>query len=97
VDGFLGPEWDFWYIRSVTSVSYERASGVTHHLTADEMGLGKTLQTIAFSAYLREHQNFKPFLVVCPLSVLHNWVDEYKKFAPDVRFLKKYNLVKASC
>ncbi|KIM43935.1 hypothetical protein M413DRAFT_443000 [Hebeloma cylindrosporum] len=53
-------------------------------ILADEMGLGKTLQTIAFSAYLREHQNFKPFLVVCPLSVLHNWVDEYKKFAPDI-------------
>lgn len=48
------------------------------------MGLGKTLQTIAFSAYLREHGNFKPFLVVCPLSVMHNWHDEYKKFAPDV-------------
>ncbi|KDR71576.1 hypothetical protein GALMADRAFT_159402 [Galerina marginata CBS 339.88] len=53
-------------------------------ILADEMGLGKTLQTIAFSAYLREHDNFKPFLIVCPLSVLHNWVDEYKKFAPDI-------------
>lgn len=53
-------------------------------ILADEMGLGKTLQTIAFSAYLREHHNSKPFLVVCPLSVLHNWVDEYAKFAPDV-------------
>ena len=57
------------------------------------MGLGKTLQTIAFSAYLREHQNYKPFLVVCPLSVLHNWVDEYKKFAPDVRFFFFVNTV----
>lgn len=48
------------------------------------MGLGKTLQTIAFSAYLRECQNTRPFLVVCPLSVLHNWYDEYQKFAPTV-------------
>ncbi|KJA16745.1 hypothetical protein HYPSUDRAFT_171034 [Hypholoma sublateritium FD-334 SS-4] len=53
-------------------------------ILADEMGLGKTLQTISFSAYLREHGNFKPFLVVCPLSVVHNWSDEYKKFAPDI-------------
>jgi SNF2 family DNA or RNA helicase len=45
------------------------------------MGLGKTLQTIIC---LREHHISKPFLVVCPLSVLHNWVDEYAKFAPDV-------------
>ncbi|KAG6907509.1 hypothetical protein DXG01_008653 [Tephrocybe rancida] len=51
-------------------------------ILADEMGLGKTLQTIAFSAYLREHHNSTPFLVVCPLSVMHNWMDEYKKFAP---------------
>ncbi|KAF6747510.1 SNF2-family ATP dependent chromatin remodeling factor snf21 [Ephemerocybe angulata] len=53
-------------------------------ILADEMGLGKTLQTIAFSAYLREHQNTRPFLVVCPLSVLHNWVSEYEKFAPTI-------------
>ncbi|KAH0580631.1 hypothetical protein H2248_002117 [Termitomyces sp. 'cryptogamus'] len=53
-------------------------------ILADEMGLGKTLQTIAFSAYLREHHNSTPFLVVCPLSVMHNWVDEYQKFAPSI-------------
>ncbi|CAA7264446.1 unnamed protein product [Cyclocybe aegerita] len=53
-------------------------------ILADEMGLGKTLQTISFSAYLKEHGNLKPFLVVCPLSVLHNWHDEYKKFAPEI-------------
>ncbi|RXW15652.1 hypothetical protein EST38_g10196 [Candolleomyces aberdarensis] len=53
-------------------------------ILADEMGLGKTLQTISFSAYLREHHNSRPFLVVCPLSVLHNWVSEYEKFAPSI-------------
>lgn len=46
--------------------------------------LGKTLQTIAFSAYLREIKYSKPFMVVCPLSVLHNWAEEYAKFAPEV-------------
>lgn len=46
---------------------------------------GQTLQTIAFSAYLIEQQHSRPFLVVCPLSVLHNWVEEYAKFAPSVR------------
>ncbi|KAK2460488.1 hypothetical protein APHAL10511_007494 [Amanita phalloides] len=53
-------------------------------ILADEMGLGKTLQVIAFSAHLRELHNFKPFLIVCPLSVLHNWIDEYHKFAPKI-------------
>ncbi|EIN06874.1 hypothetical protein PUNSTDRAFT_90611 [Punctularia strigosozonata HHB-11173 SS5] len=52
-------------------------------ILADEMGLGKTLQTIAFAAFLREHM-VAPFLVVCPLSVLHNWGEEFKKFAPDI-------------
>ncbi|EGN97722.1 hypothetical protein SERLA73DRAFT_184544 [Serpula lacrymans var. lacrymans S7.3] len=53
-------------------------------ILADEMGLGKTLQTIAFNAYLRELRNYKPFLIVCPLSVLHNWIEEFQKFAPDI-------------
>ena len=44
----------------------------------------QTLQTISFSAYLREQGNFKPFLVVCPLSVMHNWIAEYEKFAPSI-------------
>ncbi|TFK51367.1 hypothetical protein OE88DRAFT_1630026 [Heliocybe sulcata] len=52
-------------------------------ILADEMGLGKTLQTIAFSAYIRDKIS-GPFLVVCPLSVLHNWVSEYQRFAPGI-------------
>ncbi|TEB25773.1 hypothetical protein FA13DRAFT_1756533 [Coprinellus micaceus] len=47
-------------------------------ILADEMGLGQG------AAYLREHQNARPFLIVCPLSVLHNWVSEYQKFAPSI-------------
>ncbi|KAI5120994.1 hypothetical protein M0805_000455 [Coniferiporia weirii] len=52
-------------------------------ILADEMGLGKTLQTISFCAFHRERSN-QPFLVVCPLSVLHNWMDEFEKFAPKI-------------
>ncbi|KAI0263616.1 SNF2 family N-terminal domain-containing protein [Gloeopeniophorella convolvens] len=52
-------------------------------ILADEMGLGKTIQTIAFIAYLRVRVE-APFLVVCPLSVLHNWMDEFARFAPDI-------------
>ncbi|KAJ6471280.1 SNF2 family DNA-dependent ATPase [Mycena vitilis] len=55
-------------------------------ILADEMGLGKTLQTIAFAAHLREHGT-RPFLVVCPLSVLHNWVEEFARFAPGIPVL----------
>ncbi|KAK6980918.1 SNF2 family N-terminal domain-containing protein [Favolaschia claudopus] len=53
-------------------------------ILADEMGLGKTLQTIAFAAHLREQGQTRPFLVVCPLSVMHNWVEEFGRFAPGI-------------
>ncbi|KAI9439191.1 SNF2-family ATP dependent chromatin remodeling factor snf21 [Lactarius indigo] len=48
-----------------------------------KMGLGKTIQTIAFIAHLRVRVE-APFLVVCPLSVLHNWIDEFTRFAPEI-------------
>ncbi|KLT40740.1 hypothetical protein CC85DRAFT_287144 [Cutaneotrichosporon oleaginosum] len=53
-------------------------------ILADEMGLGKTLQTISFFAHLRAKGTWGPFLVVCPLSVLHNWITEFEKFAPSI-------------
>jgi|GEM_PF-268442 len=51
---------------------------------ADDMGLGKTIQTIA---YLLEHcsgHSDEPALIVCPTSVIGNWVNEIKVFAPDL-------------
>ncbi|QRV95940.1 lymphoid-specific helicase [Ceratobasidium sp. AG-Ba] len=53
-------------------------------ILADEMGLGKTLQTIAFLAHLKSKSVWGPFLIVCPLSVLHNWISEFEKFAPSI-------------
>ena len=44
---------------------------------ADDMGLGKTLQTICA---LRGRT-----LVVCPKSVVYNWVDEIARFRPGLR------------
>ncbi|PVU94171.1 hypothetical protein BB559_003059 [Furculomyces boomerangus] len=51
-------------------------------ILADEMGLGKTLQTIAFLTFLREQEVWGPFLIVCPLSTLGNWVSEFHRFSP---------------
>lgn len=53
-------------------------------ILGDEMGLGKTLQTIAFLAHLRDLGIWGPFLIVSPLSVLHNWISEFNKFAPSI-------------
>ena len=53
-------------------------------LLADEMGLGKTAQTLAILCHLIEMGVPGPFLVVAPLSTLHNWVAETKRFCPGV-------------
>ena len=57
-----------------------------HALIADEMGLGKTLQTLAF--FHSCHTNRKlsgPVLIVCPTSLVFNWVAEAKKFTPQLK------------
>ncbi|MCI9887761.1 helicase [Micrococcales bacterium 31B] len=49
---------------------------------ADDMGLGKTLQIISMVSQARSDD---PYLVVCPTSVIGNWVHEVRKFAPHLR------------
>uniref|UniRef100_A0A5F9CH63 Chromodomain helicase DNA binding protein 1 like n=1 Tax=Oryctolagus cuniculus TaxID=9986 RepID=A0A5F9CH63_RABIT len=52
-------------------------------ILGDEMGLGKTCQTIALFIYLAGRLNDEgPFLILSPLSVLSNWKEELKRFAP---------------
>ncbi|MBQ9337483.1 MAG: DEAD/DEAH box helicase [Lentisphaeria bacterium] len=54
-------------------------------ILADEMGLGKTVQTIALLA--SDPARNLPALVVCPTSLLENWVREVEKFAPSLKVL----------
>ncbi|HEY7774628.1 MAG TPA: SNF2-related protein [Marinagarivorans sp.] len=55
-------------------------------LLADDMGLGKTLQTIAhLSLEFANTTEHAPALVVVPTSLLHNWANECKKFAPHLK------------
>ncbi|KAI6654993.1 Lymphoid-specific helicase [Oopsacas minuta] len=53
-------------------------------ILADEMGLGKTIQTIALICYLIEKEIEGPFLVVAPMSTLHNWQREFARFSPTI-------------
>ena len=46
---------------------------------ADDMGLGKTATTLA---HLVDRHG--PHLVVCPLSVVHNWETEARRFTPSL-------------
>ncbi|QLL29433.1 DEAD/DEAH box helicase [Thermosynechococcus sichuanensis E542] len=53
---------------------------------ADDMGLGKTIQLLAFLLHLKEAgRAYRPTLLICPTSVLGNWLRECQKFAPTLR------------
>ncbi|AHB88253.1 helicase SNF2 family [Thermosynechococcus sp. NK55a] len=53
---------------------------------ADDMGLGKTIQLLAFLLHLKEKgRAYRPTLLICPTSVLGNWLRECQKFAPTLR------------
>ncbi|HYG34484.1 MAG TPA: SNF2-related protein, partial [Clostridia bacterium] len=57
-------------------------------ILADEMGLGKTLQTLAFLRTVRRQTSgLPPVLIVCPTSLVFNWVAEAKKFTPSLKVL----------
>ena len=47
-------------------------------LLADEMGLGKTIQTIVAIRILLKNKEIKNCLIVVPVSLISNWVHEFK-------------------
>lgn len=55
-------------------------------ILADEMGLGKTLQIIAL-LLLEVPKISSPALIICPTSLIVNWVREIEKFAPSLTVL----------
>jgi superfamily II DNA or RNA helicase len=59
---------------------------------ADDMGLGKTVQVLALIESRRTRpkerkQARKPSLVVVPRSLVYNWIEEARRFAPGLRVL----------
>jgi SNF2 family DNA or RNA helicase len=73
--------------RGLDFLAYTSSLGVGAVL-ADDMGLGKTVQALAWLEHLREQDpDGGPSLVVCPASVVHNWLRETERFAPGLRVL----------
>ncbi len=59
---------------------------------ADDMGLGKTIQVLGMlvrrQATIREQGiSHRPTLVIVPKSLVFNWIEEARKFAPGLRVL----------
>ncbi|KAI4466822.1 snf2/rad54 family member [Holotrichia oblita] len=63
-------------------------------LLGDEMGLGKTIQVIAFLYGLRQsriiskfcrYTGLGPTIIVCPTTVIHQWVQHFHEWAPEFR------------
>ncbi len=52
---------------------------------ADDMGLGKTIQIISLILKLKENGKLnKPVLVICPTTLMGNWMKELQMFAPSL-------------
>ena len=54
-------------------------------ILADEMGLGKTVQMISLFQYDTDNGAALPSLVVCPASLVYNWQEEIRRFAPGLQ------------
>ncbi|XP_021935615.1 DNA excision repair protein ERCC-6-like isoform X3 [Zootermopsis nevadensis] len=79
----VGVQW-LW------ELNQQRCGGIL----GDEMGLGKTVEVIAFlaglnySKLLSRHGSFRgvgPSLIVCPTTVMHQWVREFHLWWPYFR------------
>jgi SNF2 family DNA or RNA helicase len=57
-------------------------------ILADDMGLGKTVQSIAFlhEACIKPEK----ILIIVPLSLLQNWINEFNTFAPSFDIISLY-------
>eukprot|EP00667_Euglena_gracilis_P001160 EG_transcript_1160 len=55
-------------------------------ILGDEMGLGKTVQSIAYLTHLKARPEAagdpRPFLVLCPLTLVQTWAEELARCAP---------------
>ena len=62
---------------------------------ADDMGLGKTIQTLALIDKNRAMGEKRPVLLVCPTSVVGNWLREAERFTPKVVVRLHYGTARA--
>ncbi|ODM94276.1 DNA excision repair protein ERCC-6 [Orchesella cincta] len=96
--GFKLPSylWDSLYkyqkigVKWLWELHQQRVGGIL----GDEMGLGKTIQVITFLAGVScsnllfpftNYRGLGPSIIVCPATVMHQWVKEFHKWWPPFR------------
>ncbi|EXJ92845.1 DNA excision repair protein ERCC-6 [Capronia epimyces CBS 606.96] len=76
----------FDYQKTGVQWLYELYTQQVGGIIGDEMGLGKTIQMIAFLAGLHYSRKLtKPIIVVCPATVMKQWVNEFHRWWPPFR------------
>lgn len=77
-----------YQLQGLSWLSFLREFGLGGIL-ADDMGLGKTLQTLSLLLTLKQRGELnQPALIVCPTSLLGNWLAEAARFTPQLRVLQ---------
>ena len=83
----FGAELRPYQAQGVAWLDLLRESGLGGVL-ADDMGLGKTVQILALLALEKSRGNLaEPALVIAPTSLMTNWFNEARKFAPELKVL----------
>uniref|UniRef100_A0A7S1KSJ4 DNA excision repair protein ERCC-6 n=1 Tax=Percolomonas cosmopolitus TaxID=63605 RepID=A0A7S1KSJ4_9EUKA len=79
--------WDqlFDYQQTCVKWLWELHQQQVGGIIGDEMGLGKTVQISSFLGSLHNSGLFKPSLIMCPATVLSQWVRELHKWWPQFR------------
>uniref|UniRef100_A0A8D8WWW5 DNA excision repair protein ERCC-6 n=2 Tax=Cacopsylla melanoneura TaxID=428564 RepID=A0A8D8WWW5_9HEMI len=88
--------WDklFQYQKVGVQWLYELNETPCGGILGDEMGMGKTIEIIAFLAAVHcskirnKHTGIPglgPSMIVCPVTVMHQWVSEFHKWYPPIR------------
>ena len=54
-------------------------------ILADDMGLGKTIQVLALLLTAKEQGESGTSIVICPASLVYNWLDEAQRFTPELK------------
>lgn len=75
----------FEQLLKIPMYSYQRegalfAAQAGRALIADDMGLGKTVQAIAAAEILAQEFGIQKALIICPVSLKHQWKNEIDKF-----------------